>query len=137
MKLTRSLKNNEGLIKNSELGIRNAELFFRQAIPHSELIKQSPIDAKEDLAVAHRIMGCDERVVVAGEEEHVAVLHKNVGLFDINGKCQVDERIITNQDIILQVKGPQRGHIGVSIILGEIIHSEAGLQGCSFLEDGL
>ena len=73
---------------------------------HFPLIKESPVDSEEDLAVAHWVMWRDEGVVVACEEEHVAILHEDVGLFDINCERQVDVRIVSNHDIVLKVKRP-------------------------------
>lgn len=72
-------------------------------------------------------MRSDEGIAVACKEEHVAVLNKNVGLFDINSERQIDERIVSYQDIILQVKRPQGGHIGVSVIFCEVLYGDAGL----------
>ena len=51
-------------------------------------------------------MGRDERVVVAGEQEQVAVLHVDVGLFDIDGQGGVDEGEISDQYLILKIEGP-------------------------------
>ena len=79
-------------------------------------IKKPPVDAKEDFAVAHGVVGSDERVVVSCEEEHVAVLHIDIGLFDVDGERQVDEWIVSDQDVVLKVKRSQCGHIRVSVV---------------------
>ena len=72
-------------------------------------------------------MRCDERIVVSGQKEHVAVLQINVRLFYIDGDGQVDERIVADFDIILEVEGPQGRHVGIGIILREIVYCEAGV----------
>lgn len=53
---------------------------------HFPLIKESPVDAEEDFAVAHRVVGGNKGVVVSGQKEHVAVLHEQIGLFDVNSE---------------------------------------------------
>lgn len=106
-------------------------------IPHSVLIEHSPVDAKEDLAVAHRVVGRDEGVVIAREQEHVAVLNKDVCLLDVDGQRGVDEGEIPDEDIVLKVERPQRWHISIRIILGEILYGDAGLEDGGFFEDGL
>ena len=48
----------------------------------------------------------DKSVIVASQKEHVAVLNEEIGLFDVDSECQIDERIISDQDIVLQIKRP-------------------------------
>jgi len=79
----------------------------------------------------------NEGIVVSREKEHIAVLHVEVGLFHIDSKRQVDEREVSDQDVILQIKSPQRGHISVGVVSCEILYGETGLQGCSLFEDRL
>ena len=79
----------------------------------------------------------DISVIIAGQEEHIAVLDEKIGLFDVDSERQIDERIISDQDIVLQIKRPQSGHIGVSVVFGEVVHGKTGLQGGCFLENGL
>ena len=82
-------------------------------------------------------MGRDEGVVVAGEQEHVAVSEVNVGLLHFEGYGHVDEWEIADLDLILEIESARGRHIGISVILSEVTHRDAGIQSGRFMEDGL
>ena len=104
---------------------------------NSLLVEQSPVDADEDAAVTHGVVGCDERVVVASEQEHVAVSEVNVCLFHFEGYGQVDVGEIAYLNLVLEVESAGGGHVGIGIILGEIAHRDAGMQCGHFMENRL
>ena len=48
----------------------------------------------------------DKGIVVSRKEEHVAILHVDISLLYIDGYCQIDEREIPDENVVLQVEGP-------------------------------
>ena len=75
--------------------------------------------------------------MVSCEEEHVAVLDVDVGLFDVDGEGEVDEGKVAYKYFVLQVEGSECRHIGICMVFGEILYGDHGLEGCRFFEDGL
>ena len=101
------------------------------------LVEQSPVDADEDTAVAHGVVGGDERIVVACEQEHIAVNHIDMRLFHFDGQCQIDEGEVADLHLVLQVERTGGGHIGIGVILGEVAYRDAGMQCGRLVEHGL
>ena len=91
------------------------------------LIEQSPVNANENAAVAHGVVGSDEGIVVACEQEHVAVSHIDMSLFHFDGQRQVDEREVANLHLVLQIEGACGWHVGIGVIFGEITYCDAGI----------
>lgn len=82
-------------------------------------------------------MRCDKRVVISSEKEKVAVLQIDVGLFDVDGQGDVDEGVVAYEHVVLEIEGPERRHVGIGVVFGEILYGDHGLKGCSLLEDRL
>ena len=101
------------------------------------LVEQSPVDSDEKSAVAHGVMRCDEIVVVVCQQKHVGVGNVDARGLHFDGKGEVDIREVPYFHLVLQIEYPQGGHVGVGVILGEILHRDAGLQGGRMVEDGL
>ena len=60
-----------------------------------------------------------------------------MGFLHFYGHGEIDEREVADLDIILEVECARGWHVSIGVILGEIAHSEAGMQGGSLMEDGL
>ncbi len=101
------------------------------------LFEQPPIDAEENLATAHGIMGRDEAFIVAGQEHHVAVRHKHIGFLHLEGNGEIDEGVVANLNLVLEEEAARGGQVGIGVVFGEVAHGENGLQGGGFVEDGL
>ena len=101
------------------------------------LFEQSPVDAEEKLATAHGIMGSDEALIIAGQEHHVAVRNKHIGFLHLEGDGEVDEGEIADFNLVLEEKAARGGQVGVGVVFGEVAYGDNGLQGGSFVENGL
>ena len=75
--------------------------------------------------------------MVACEQEHVAVSHVDMCFFHLDGQSQVDEGEVTDLHFVLEVERSSGGHIGIGVILGEVTHSDAGMQRGRLVEHGL
>jgi len=101
------------------------------------LVEQPPVDADEDFATAHGVVGRDESIVVTCEQEHVAVRNEHIGFLYLEGYGKVDVGEVSDFYVVLEVKRACGRHESVGVEFGEVGHRQYGLQGGCLAEDGL
>ena len=90
-------------------------------------IEQSPVDTEEESTASHRVVGRDKRIVVARQQHHIAVWHKDIGFFYFDGQSEVNEGVVADFNVVLEVEYACGGHVGIGEVFGEIAYRQDGL----------